>query len=258
MTKKKPDEHLKTASDTPVEWLTQSKKKKLPLSVTVSCAVVVFFLVMGTGIYYYVQYQHTKALLSNPSLSSANAAQVLISKIGQLMELPSNEVPQIATITDITKLDNQPFFKNAQNGDKVLIYTKDQEAIIYDPSINKIVTVGPISIRQQPQQEVAGAAITPKPTLGPVSVAIYNGTLIAGLAKTIQKELSSEMSNVTVVQTGNATKSTYQQTLVVNMSPSSLSNAQAIATLLHAQLSSLPAGETPPTNADVLIILGKQ
>ncbi|MCV6900727.1 hypothetical protein OE165_27220, partial [Escherichia coli] len=38
----------------------------------------------------------------------------------------------------------QAFFANAKNDDQILIYLKEQKAIIYRPSENKIINVGPI------------------------------------------------------------------------------------------------------------------
>src|SRR3989338_6079557 len=65
-----------------------------------------------------------------------------INAVGKLIELPS-DIPQIATVTDADLLKkNQPFFDNTKNGDQVLVFQK--QVIVYRPSINKIINVGPI------------------------------------------------------------------------------------------------------------------
>jgi hypothetical protein len=254
MTKNKSEKETISFSE---EWITKSKKKRLPLYIIIPGTILVFVIVLGVGGYFFIQYQQAKTLLGDKSSNPVSATQSLIENVGKLMVLPTNETPQIATVTDITKLANQPFFKDARNGDSVLIYTKNQEAIIYDPASNKIVTVGPISIKSQ-TQAVAGAAITPIPTLAPVNVVIYNGTSVVGLAKTIQQNLSKDMTNVTVVATANAAKQTYQQTLVVPLDTSNQQNAEKLASLLHGIIGSMPAGEIKPTNVGILVILGKQ
>lgn len=66
----------------------------------------------------------------------------VVGKVGLLMTLPSDETPSLATVTDAEALkkENQ-FYKEAQNGDKILIYVKSAKAILYRPSINKIISV---------------------------------------------------------------------------------------------------------------------
>ncbi|MBI5357887.1 hypothetical protein HZB74_03515 [Candidatus Saccharibacteria bacterium] len=63
-----------------------------------------------------------------------------------MVEVPQGEEPTIATVQDVSKLQNQAFFKNAQNGDKVLIYSQAKKAILYRPSTDKIIEVGPVNI----------------------------------------------------------------------------------------------------------------
>lgn len=68
---------------------------------------------------------------------------ILLDKIGELIDLP-NETPTIARIDDVTKISEQPFFANAENGDIVLFYTSIEKAILYRPSTHKIVEVSSI------------------------------------------------------------------------------------------------------------------
>lgn len=71
--------------------------------------------------------------------------EVVKAKVARHYVLPTNEQPALATITDSKKLTSS-FFKKAQNGDKVLIYQKNQVAILYRPSIDRIIAVGPVVI----------------------------------------------------------------------------------------------------------------
>ena len=59
--------------------------------------------------------------------------------------LPADEEPALATVTDTTKLQT-PFLKQSQNGDKLLVYQKAARAIIYRPSIDRIIDIGPVSL----------------------------------------------------------------------------------------------------------------
>lgn len=79
----------------------------------------------------------------------------LIKDLSKLITLPSDEKPTVATVTDAEKIKTQSFFKNAQNGDKVIIYTNAKKAVLYRPSEKRIVEVGAVNINQQPKQEVA-------------------------------------------------------------------------------------------------------
>lgn len=127
--------------------------------------VLIFFL----GGYIYVQNKNGNPVLPGQKPNVLVQDQNLIEKVGKLILLPTGETPQIATVSDKTKLSGQNFFANAENGDKVLIYYQAKKAILYRPSINKIVEVGPIEIPQQ-TREVSPTPVhisTPsaKPTL---------------------------------------------------------------------------------------------
>jgi hypothetical protein len=101
---------------------------------------------LTVGIYYFVQYSRIK---DNPDMIQKEEVQRLVSVVGKLIELPEEETPVVATIMDREKLADQDFFKNAQNGDKLLAYTKSMKAILYRPSAKKIINVAPIIINNQ-------------------------------------------------------------------------------------------------------------
>lgn len=87
-------------------------------------------------------YIHTKnelGKLSNPKTAGQTETGQLVSKVGKLVNLPSGETPTVATVNDATKLKTQPFFADAKNGDKVLIYNNSSKAILYRPSTDKII-----------------------------------------------------------------------------------------------------------------------
>ena len=98
----------------------------------------------------YSQYQKTQndlAKIKNDSQAvRVEETKKLLEQVSRVMVLPSSEIPTVATITDISKLKNQPFFAKAQNGDKLLIYTDAKRAILFRPSTNKVIDVAPVNI----------------------------------------------------------------------------------------------------------------
>jgi hypothetical protein len=64
---------------------------------------------------------------------------------------------------DTSKLKGQAFFANAKNGDRVLVFTKAQEAVLYRPSTNIIITVGPLTMPTSatPSATQTGGQATP-------------------------------------------------------------------------------------------------
>src|ERR1700722_19441064 len=97
---------------------------------------IVLLASIALAIYFYFQYQQTQTQLNKST--SGNEQAALISEVGKLIVLPSGEQPTVATVSDINKLKGQSFFVHARDGDKVLIYSKAQEAILYDPLAGKI------------------------------------------------------------------------------------------------------------------------
>lgn len=67
-----------------------------------------------------------------------------VEEVGKLVDLPEGETPTIATVSNLEPLKDQAFFKDAEIGDKVLIYGTSKKAILYRPSANKVIAVAPL------------------------------------------------------------------------------------------------------------------
>ncbi len=134
---------------------------KIPKRVLRIALPALFFVVVIGGLLLYVKAKpEILGLSKNTDEVSQEEVEELVEEVGKLIELP-DEVPTVATVTDIESInkEEQAFFANAQNGDKVLIYTNAKKAILYRPSENIIIEVGNVNLQaDQP---------TPEPTAEP-------------------------------------------------------------------------------------------
>ncbi len=128
-------------------------------------AVLLAVILAGGGgtYYFYNQYQRTQAELADAKAAAttqqAPDVKAVVDKVGQLMELPADEQPTVASIKDQEKLKDHPFLSKGQNDDQLLIYTNAKMVVMYRPSTNKIVAVGTVTIQQ--------ASPTPAPKATP-------------------------------------------------------------------------------------------
>ena len=130
-------------STAPKKQMARFSGKRLPALL----GLVLIIASLSVAIVYASKYHNTQEKLKHlSSLPTVSSSQQLVNRIGKIAVLPTGESPTIATVTNINKLRSQAFFANAKNGDKVLIYTKAQEAFLYRPSINKIVYIAPLNL----------------------------------------------------------------------------------------------------------------
>ncbi len=231
-------------------------------------SVIVFSLLLclfaGAAGYFYYKYKQAIRTVD----TKEEIAQ-LVETIGAVMELPSDETPTLATVTDREKLTDQPFFRKSENGDKVLIYTNAGRAILYRPSLGKIVDVTAINVQEQstaaPEENVAvespaqeEAVSTPEVILnGPVKIAFLNGSTKTGVTQSAEdKILAAFPEGVVVVGKEKASKNTYQGIIVADISGKASARASEIATTLGGTMSAFPAEELVPGEADIVVIIG--
>ncbi len=151
------------------ETVNEPKAKGKGLSTLKNLFLILIIFVVGGGVTAYAVTMYPEVLgLSKGQAQAQAEVDTLVAEVGKLLALPMDEKPTVATITDVEKLKEQVFFKNAMNNDKVLIYTKAKKAILYRPSEKKIVEVGAVNINQQPRPEaqipVNNGQVVPEPT----------------------------------------------------------------------------------------------
>lgn len=113
---------------------------------------LVLVAAVGAAGYFYMQYADAqKKLMTVQSKTGANNAAAdaqVLAQVEKLIELPKDESPTLATVSDKSKLASQSFFRNSQNGDRLIIFVKSKKVILFRPIANKIIEVGTISVSQ--------------------------------------------------------------------------------------------------------------
>ncbi|MEI6649804.1 MAG: hypothetical protein WCL23_00020 [Candidatus Moraniibacteriota bacterium] len=259
-----------------------SGKKNTTVLVLWIVVSVLLLSSVGAALYFYRAYREASEVKP-----VASEIEELVSRIDAVMELPKGETPTLATVTDKTRLSGQEFFKNAENGDKVLIYESSGKAIVYRPSTGRImnvaaVNVGNGSVEQkstesapQPAAPVSNApdSSTATPPIqtqsstsvvdvpapeGKAKVTLYNGSKTVGVTAKIEKRVLAGLSDsIEVITKDAAAKSDYEGVTVYDVSGVRSKEAAALAALLTGTVvTEAPAGETVPDGTDILVIVG--
>lgn len=239
-----------------------SEPRRLKSVVIIFSLLLLFFA--GAAGYFYYKYKK----MAQTSDTKEEIAQ-LVKTLDAVIELPGGETPTLATVTDKEKLASQPFFRKSENGDKVLIYTNAGRAILYRPSIGKIVDITSINIQEDPttakaapaeEQKVAPGEATQEPEAAmgeSIKVAFLNGSAKIGVTQGAEdKILAAFPEGMTIVGKEKASKNTYQGVIVADISQKASARAAEIATVLGGTVGAFPVEELIPGQADIVIIIG--
>lgn len=244
--------------------IVRHEKKKFTKIILIAAVFTLVAGSLGTAGYFYFEY---KKAMSGDVIKDENNSY--IAEIKKFMLLPEDEEPTLATVSDREKLHGQPFFAKAENGDKVLIYTKAQKAILFRPSINKIIEVtslagglqgegsSPVTEENPPAQETPPVTAESSPEAEvqktPMRVAVYNGASIKGLAAALAEKISA-IAGTEIIQKTNAVGN-YDKTIIIDLTGKNEVMAKKISETLGGEIGNLPDGETKP-DADILVIGG--
>ncbi len=186
-----------------------------------------------------------------PPKEPSKEVEFFTKRIGSLIMLPQSEIPTLATVSEQEKLTDQPFFAQARNGDKVLIFPQAKKAYLYRPTTHQLIEVAPLVISNT--QSTPSAAPTPS-SLRQTNVHVFNGTSTSGLATFAQTKIE-QTKEFLVSMKGNAKKRDYRTTIIVDITGEFSEEAKSLAKILNATVGTFPANETTPS-ADLAVFLG--
>ncbi len=244
-------------------------KKRLSRPFMVGLVVIIVVILAAVGFYIFGVTRENAQIPNTANLEVAQVQQ-LIDNVSKLMDIPEKEAPIMAIVSEAANLKSQPFFKNAQDGDRVMIFKSTKQAILYRASDNKIIsatfitdeeieafqklTQGDSNPESSPSADIKAPEDPSKP-----KVVVLNGTKEAGLAKKAGDLL--EEDDFEFAGTGN-TQGDYEKTMVVDVSKSGSISQDKLTGIISTYskvkvtVGKLPPVEAAPAGAEILVILG--
>lgn len=107
--------------------------------ITIAILALVLLCVAAGFAWYFT---HSIVVKADTHSRAEERSQVILS-VARHVIIPEDEEPIFATVTDPKQLQGQVFFENAQVGDKVLIFSHAHRAMLYRPSVDRIVEMAP-------------------------------------------------------------------------------------------------------------------
>lgn len=193
----------------------ESAAKKPPVQV-----VIIFLLLLSLAgnAFLASMYMQTRNKLNqieeNPTADAQAELDEILNEVSSLITLPEGITPILATVNNADSLkERQAFFKDAQNGDKLLMYTTatevaDRKAYLFRPETKQLINVAPINVGGQIQAQE-----------DEFSMDIRNGTETDGLEDQMESLLGRVFPNASVATKGIAS-GTYDQSMLVKVNAS--------------------------------------
>lgn len=141
------------AKDSSYETSVSASSKDGSGKAIVAVVIIIAALAIAGCVWMFIKYSSAKKQINSLTTPQGQQemakkeVQDLLNKIKVHIVLPEGEEPTIATITDADALKKeQAFYRDAKNGDKVVIYMQEKKAIIYNEEKDVLVNVGPIFV----------------------------------------------------------------------------------------------------------------
>ncbi|MFA6503876.1 MAG: LytR C-terminal domain-containing protein [Patescibacteria group bacterium] len=221
--------------------------------------------------------QDTQAQVQDQQAKPADTTDVasLIARVSSLIVTKDGEEPTVATVQNADMLrqgeqEMSEFYKDAQNGDRLLVWS--DKAILYSTKLDKLLAVLP-----SPSLLLSGNSTSTPSVVEPASatstsstpavstadvktenatVEVRNGTNVAGLARTMSNLLKTKDIRVTLV--GDAKNRDYATTVIYKLSDKDLpATLAALSAATKTEVKEPAAGEVSGFNGDFVVIVGQ-
>lgn len=237
----------------------KEKEEKHGISFKAILFTLLFILIAcaasGAGVAIYVkQKPEILGLSVDTSLIKQKEQEKLIEELSKILDLPSDEEPQITTISDIHEFESEDSIKNIKEGDIKIEYAKAGETIIYRLQDKKLI--GILYKNTIPSKDVPLEVASPSSTIQTQKFALYNGTETVGATKWAEAAIKEKYSDSEITARAVAQRTDYPETIIVDLTGVRGTEAEKIASDLGIAAGLLPEGEKRPETADFLIIVG--
>lgn len=207
-------------------------KEKTTNKRLVVIVIAVLVASIGSSMFFYKKYNDLK---QSPE-SVQKKAEVLKNKVAKIISLP-DETPVVGTIDDKDKFKDQPFFKDAENGDRILIFNESRKVVLYREKDNRLINVGPIAV-------TSDSSVTTK------SVSVLTDE--SGNIKGSTNDALVKINGIKVSK--STAKVKVDKLKVYDPGNNDTELAKQISSALGAEvITSIPDGETAPEGADVVV-----
>ena len=219
--------------------------------------VALLILALAAFAWSFFNYQSVKKeveVLKDPSLAqrlNEEQTQELLTKVGKVLVLPQEKNPVVAIINDVELLaSNQDFYKDAHDGDKLIIYQNARKAIIFDEDANKVVNVGPVFYNN-----ADGTAQPPTTQTDRITIDLRNGSAEPNATVPVRDSLTTNYT-FNVTRLSKAANSNYSGITIVDLSEGKASYIEQLQKALGATVvQALPEGEVS-ASTEVVVIVG--
>ena len=210
--------------------------------------IIILLILIGISVFFFLQYKSVKDSNINPNKELKEVTE----QASRIYDLPKGKATLI-TVESTKEFAGQEFFSDAEIGDKILIYTSAQQAIIYRPSTNKLVNVGPISIsNKETKTSDTSSTTTPTSAVPPLSNCVSVDIIARNnnSDKTTARLNTDYSGKVTTKQISSDVA--ISKTIIVVNNETSKELASEIATTLKGQVGETPEG-LPTSTADIVV-----
>lgn len=130
-----------------------------PVASTLIAVLIVGILAGGgyAGFRYYQHYTSPDEAFKREAKAYETNYKEMMSEADKQVDLPKDEIPVMAAVSDENAVRNQEFFQDAKNGDRIILYKKNKKAFLYRPSTKKVIAQAPLKFVEKEEEAVAGA-----------------------------------------------------------------------------------------------------
>ncbi len=127
----------------------KEKKESSKIKTLILTIVIIVMFILGVGAGYLVYNRLVEKEDNNSKDINQQQVEEILDELEEVILLPEGESPTVAFLYDIEELkkENGEFYKDAQEGDLVIIYS--DKAIIYRRENKKVINVAPVFIETE-------------------------------------------------------------------------------------------------------------